>query len=474
MVGICSYGAYVPLYRLTREEMGKLEGKMAGPGERSVAGFDEDGLTMAVAAAKDCMSGVDVQATDGLLFASTTSPFAEKQMASMVASVIGVGNGAFTMDCANSLRAGTSAMKLAVDAIKNGSKRVLVTAADCRLGKPLSMLEQNLGDGAGALLLGDSDVAVSIEGFHSVSSEFIDLWRPAGDRFVHSWQDRFAVVGGYQPIGKKAIAEAMKKFGLEAKDFAKVIISGPDARSISGLATSLGFDAKAQLQNPLFNMMGNTGTAFPLMLLVAALEEAKPGDKILLASYGDGVDVFLLQVNEGIEKLRSLRGIGSYLKSKRALPSYAKYLRLRHLFPAEGSRFTDIIVSLSQVWRERASLMKLHASKCNQCGFVEFPIRRICAKCHSKDDYAEVNLTDQKVTLYSFSTDSNPMMPECTDPPVGRAVVDFDGGARMEVEMVDYGAIEDLKVGMPMEMTFRRYERQGDVPAYSWKCTPVR
>jgi uncharacterized OB-fold protein len=156
------------------------------------------------------------------------------------------------------------------------------------------------------------------------------------------------------------------------------------------------------------------------------------------------------------------------------LPSYVKYLRLRHLFYFEASRMTPITPGLAQLWRERDSMYRLHASKCKQCGWLEFPIRRICPKCYSKDSYEQVKLLDQKVKVYSFSTDTIPTIPEVTDPPLGRAIVDFEGGARLELEMTDFGNIQDMKVGQPMEMTFRRLERQGDVAAYAWKTKPVR
>jgi len=220
--------------------------------------------------------------------------------------------------------------------------------------------------------------------------------------------------------------------------------------------------------------MGNTGAAFPLMLLVAALEQAKAGDTLLVAGWGDGVDVALVKVTDAIEKVRDRHGVLGYLASKKMLPNYLKYLRLRHLFYVEPSRMTPITPGLAQLWRERESLYKLHASKCKQCGWIEFPIRRICPKCHSKDDNEKVRLLDQKVKLYSFSTDTIPTIPEVTDPPLGRAIIDFEGGTRMELEMTDFGNIQDLKVGQPMEMTFRRLERQGDVAAYAWKCKPVR
>jgi hydroxymethylglutaryl-CoA synthase len=473
MIGICSYGAYVPLYRLAREIM-VLEGK-GGAGERAVAGADEDALTMAVDAILDCTRGMDRGSIDGLLSATTSSPFAEKQMAAAAAAALDFNDNIITADLTASLKAGLTAVKLAADMVKAGSaKKALVAATDGRLGTPLSAAESNYGDGAAALLIGDKDAIATIEGFYTFSTDFTDTWRPATDKFVHVWSDRFTVAEGYAPMMQKAIAAAMKKFGVEAKDISKLVYSGPDARSHAGIAGALKFDPKTQLQDGLFGVMGNTGAAFPLMLLVAALEQAKPGDTILVAGWGDGVDVMLLKVTDAIEKARDRHGVLGYLKSKKMLPSYVKYLRLRHLFYVEASRMTPITPGLAQLWRERDSMYKLHASKCKQCGWLEFPIRRICPKCYSKDDYEQVKLLDQKVKVYSFSTDTIPTIPEVTDPPLGRAIIDFEGGARLELEMTDFGNIQDMKVGQPMEMTFRRLERQGDVAAYAWKCKPVR
>jgi len=114
MVGICSYGAYVPLYRMTREEMGKLMGS-GGAVERSVAGADEDALTMAVDAVLDCTKGIDRQTLEGLYSATASSPFAEKQLAAVVASALDFKEQGLTADVTASLRAGTTALIMAAD-----------------------------------------------------------------------------------------------------------------------------------------------------------------------------------------------------------------------------------------------------------------------------------------------------------------------------------------------------------------------
>jgi 3-hydroxy-3-methylglutaryl CoA synthase len=132
MVGITSYGAYVPLFRLSRETIAK-----GARGEKAICNFDEDSLTMAVAATIDCLNGITRDTVDGLSLATTTSPYKEHLGATTVAMAADLRRDIYTMDFTNSLRAGTSALKAAVDAVKSGSvKKMMVATADCRLGKP--------------------------------------------------------------------------------------------------------------------------------------------------------------------------------------------------------------------------------------------------------------------------------------------------------------------------------------------------
>src|SRR5512147_2889354 len=146
MVGITSYGAYVPMTRLA---LGAIAGggRKAGPGggERSVAYFDEDSITMAVAAAMDCLRGIDRATIGGVFFASASSPYREKQAAALIAKALDLPREVITADFGDSLRAGSTALRSAVDAVKAGSARnVLVVAADCRLAAPRSPLERSL------------------------------------------------------------------------------------------------------------------------------------------------------------------------------------------------------------------------------------------------------------------------------------------------------------------------------------------
>src|SRR6185295_11167934 len=122
----------------------------------------------------------------------------EKQAASLVAKALDLRRDVMTGDVSDSLRAGTTAFRSGVDAVKAGSSRnVLVVVSDCRMGAPRSALERNFGDGAAAFLIGTGDVIAEVEHQHAITDEIIDLWRTERDQFVRSWEDRFVVEHGY-------------------------------------------------------------------------------------------------------------------------------------------------------------------------------------------------------------------------------------------------------------------------------------
>jgi len=332
MAGIVSYGAYIPIYRLSRDLIWQTWSGIPLAGEKAVANFDEDSITMAVEAGNNCLQGIDRDEVEGLFLASTSTPYKEKQCANLVAEALDLKRGTITADFANSLRAGTIAMRAALDTIAAGSaKKLLVVASDCRLGHPSTVYEGMFGDGAAAILLGSSDVVASVDGSHTHYDDIMDLWRLEGDTFVRSWEDRFIITHGYMENTQEAVKDIMEKHSLAPADFSKVVLYAYDDRRHQQLARRLGFEAQTQLQDNLFSTVGNTGAAYVLMMLVAALEEAKGSDKILLANYGDGADAFVLTVTDGIEKLAERRGIKHHLLSKLPLPNYDKYLRYRGL-----------------------------------------------------------------------------------------------------------------------------------------------
>ncbi|MBI4295440.1 MAG: OB-fold domain-containing protein [Chloroflexi bacterium] len=468
MVGIVAYGAYVPLSRL-------------GPGtngwsyrtERAVASYDEDSITMAVAAAINCLGSRDRDQIDALYFASTSSPYVEKQGATLVATAADLRRQVFTADMTNSLRAATIALKTATDSVKAGSARqALVAAADLRLAQPRSGFEPVVGDGAAALVIGDSDVAVEIVDSYSVSDELLDVWRSEGDRFIRSWEDRFILEEGYLKIVPEVVGTLLSRNKLSAKDFARAVFYAPESRRHGEMARMLGFDVKTQVQDPMAFTLGNSGAAYTLMMLTAALDAAKPGDRILLANYGNGADAFILQVTDKIDKARASHSIDSYLNTKRVMEDYQTYARWRGLLDmAPAARRPPLEVpSAVAIWRERDQNLRLHGVRCQSCGYPQFPRQRVCTRCHTKDQFEPVRFSDKGAILFTYSFD---YLGPTLEPPLVISVINFDGGGRMVAEMTDRD-LKQVKINMPLEMTFRRLHTVDGIHNYYWKCMPVR
>ena len=472
MVGITSIGAYIPRYRLSREEIGRFWRAKGIGGEKAVAGYDEDTVTMAVAAAQDCIGRSNKRAK-GLYFASTTAPYREKQSAAIIASVIDLERKCTTADFSNSLRAGTTALKSALDAVKSGSAdQVLVAASDCRTGAPKGMFEQLLGDGAAALTIGPSEVIADIEGCYSVFNEFTDVWRKDADSFLRSGEGRFIDDIGYLPTMQEAVSKLMKAYSLRAADFSKIVFSASDSRQHGDLAKKLGFEA-SQVQDPLFSQIGNSGTAGALLMLVAALEEAKAGDRILFVNYGDGSDAFILRATQAIAGIQTKPMMKDRLANKRPI-DYGTYLNWRDLIPLEASSLPERgEPSLVSRWRERRVIASLSGVRCRKCGTPQIhPIGqtiRVCIVCQSKDEFDDYKFSDKKGKLFTYSIDH---LQPTKNPPGLNGVVDFDGGGRLICELTDC-ELSQVRIGMPVEMTFRKLSQGKGIVNYFWKARPL-
>ncbi len=472
MAGIVSFGAYIPKYRLNVSDIAQFWRTRGSSGEKSVAGYDEDSITMAVAAAQDCMRTGN-QDIDGLYFATTTNPYKEKQGAAIIASAADLRTELRTADFTNSVRSGSIAMRAAMDAVKSGSlKKVLVVASDSRLGALQGKFEQLLGDGAAAVGIGQDSPLAEIEECYSIFSDFTDVWRTEKDNFVQSAEGRFIEVAGYGPVMQETISGLLKKCGAAAKDFAKIIFPASGIREHADLAKRLGFE-KAQLQDPLFASIGNTGSAAALLMLTAALEDAAPGERILFANFGNGCDAFALRVTQDIAKARQAPGLRSRLSNKTII-DYGKYLSWRDLVPVEASSLPSRAEpSISTRWRDRKSVTALHGVRCRNCGTPQLhPIGqaiRVCAVCQSKDSFDDYRFSDKRGKLFSYAIDQ---LQPTKNPPGLNGVIDFDEGGRLLCELTDYD-LDKVKIGMPVEMTYRKMYQGDGLINYFWKAKPV-
>ena len=469
MVGITSFEAYIPAYRLSRDEISRAWASRSMGGERAVAKYDEDSLTMGVAATIGCMKRGQ-QPADGLFFASTTSPYKEKQAATIMAAAADLPRETRTADFTDSLRAATIAMHSAADAVKSGTaQNIIVSASDCRMGAGKSQFEQLFGEGAAAIAIGKENVIASIEGSHSVFSELLDMWRLEGDPFTQAWEERFIVTEGYLKTMQQVISETMEKYQLTQTDFSKAVYSAPDRKSHSSLARRLGFDMDTQVQDPLFDTIGNTGTATLPMMLVGALDEANPGDLILVANYGDGADALILKVTENIKGFDRNQKVMERLPKKIQI-TYERYLNWRDLVPLqELPRPESRPPSITCLWRESKSVLAFYGTKCQECGTAQYPPQRVCANCQTKDQFEEYKFSHRKGEIFTYTLD---YLTSNKESPAVVAMVDFEGGGRIMCEVTECEPSE-IKVGMAVEMCFRKLGQKGGIKNYFWKARPV-
>ncbi len=480
MTGIVSYGAYIPRYRIDRKiiykAMGWLNPATYMPGEKAVANYDEDSLTMAVAAGLDCLNDIDSAVVDGAFFASTTFPYKERQSAQILSDAFNLRADIRTADFADSLKAGTTAVLTALDSVKAGSAgNVIVCASDTRTGKAGSAQEELFGDGAAALLLGNDNLIARALGSYSVSYDFIDHWRADGDLYDRQWEDRMIRDVAYKQFISDAINGVLGKCGLAAGDIAKAAYPCLYAADHKAIARKLGLEEK-QVQEPMINNVGFTGTGNPLMLLVAALEDAKPGDKILVASFGTGSDAIIFEVTDAIEKIRSSRrGIRKNLEAKRSLDSYEKMASFRGMLPVEkGIRGEEMpFTPFSELWRLRDQVHGLIGSRCTKCGTPQFPAQKMCVNpdCEVIGEMEKYRFSNKKAKLLMFTADNLAFSPS---PPEMYGMIDFEGGGRYQFNITDTDS-DALSVGMPMEMSFRKkyVDTKFGVHGYFWKAVPI-
>jgi len=475
MIGITSYGVHVPFYRLSRQTINDFWGKGSGKGEKAVAGPDEDTITMGVQAACECIEDQDKNDIGALYFASLTPPYTQKQSASIIRTALNLRKETHTLDFSNSLRVGTGAIKAALDAVSAGStKKIIVIASESPLAPPDSPKELEYGDGAVAFVIGNSDVAVNVEGSCSITSEFMDIWRLPQDRFSQEWEDRFIRDEGYLRLLPQVVSGLLKKYNLKPEDFDRVVYNGIESRSHRTVAQKMGFNYQTQVQDPLYNNIGNTGAASALMILASALEEAKPGERILLANYGDGGDAYILRVTENIEDLKKKKKFKTSLNSMMMLPSYGKYQRFKKLVDREIDRRPAPRTSPTHYFRESKQLFGLVGQRCKSCGHEQFPRQRICMWCYSRmeksEEYDDVPLATQKGNLFTFSMDERAPV---DDLPNVLCVVDLEGGARFYGLMTDRDTTK-IEIGQKMEFVFRKINDGQGVHNYFWKVRPVR
>ena len=483
MFGICSYGGYVPRYRLNRKKIFEAMGWMNpgtianSKGEKSVASFDEDSITMAAAAGIDCLNGLDRSRIQGIYLASTTLPYKERLNAGILAGALALDEKTTrSADFSGSLKAGTTAILSALESVESRRvKDIMVCSSDCRLGKPGSSQEMIFGDAAAAFLFGDEDVIAEFKGGCSSTYDFVDHYRGENAKYDRQWEDRWIRDMGYDVLIPEIVKSLLEKTQLKIEDFSKVIYPCHYNSARKKLNKVLGITPEMD-QNSLLAEIGDVGAAQPLIMLANALEEAKPGDKLMLIGFGSGCDALYFEVTENINKKRSMKGISGYLNEKANLDKYAKYLVWRDILPGDlGLRAeVDLWTRWSLNWRKRKAILSLTGSKCTHCGTVQYPPQTVCVnpECVTAHEMEDFLFSDKLGRVVSFTGDN---LSASYDPPAIYGAVEFEGGGKCMFDFTDCD-LDSMVVGMPVYMSFRRkyFDPKRDISGYFWKAVPVK
>ncbi len=483
MTGITAYGAYIPLRRLQRKAISAANAWVApnlkGAGEKAMASWDEDAVTLAVEAARDCVPASDALKdrahVDAAYFASTTMPFSDRQNAGIVSAALNLPQTAATADLTGSMRAGITALLTALDAVASGrAKTPLVMAGEHRKARAASSEEMRYGDAGAAVTLGKDKVIAKFLGAHSVSLDFVDHFRGDGEDFDYAWEERWVRDEGYSKIVPAAIKALLEKTGVAAADIAHFILPCPFAKLDQTIAKLSGIDP-AKVRDNLAAKVGDAGAAHALLMLVHALEEAKPGDKILVAQFGQGCDVVLFEVTPEITKLSKRNGVNGALARRREENNYMKYLAFNGLIELEkGMRAeVDKRTALTVLYRKSDMLMGLVGGKCNVCGTAQYPRSRICVNpnCKAVDSQDPFGFSEIPGSVLSWSAD---FLTYSMDPPNHYGMITFADGGRFMADITD---VEQGQVdsGMKVRMVFRikDFDPKRGFRRYFWKAVPA-
>ena len=461
MSGIISYGSYLPYFRLARAAMG------GGRGERAVASYDEDAVSLAVEAARDAIgtsNGIDT-----LVFATTNPPYAEKLNAATLQAALNLPETVRSIELTGTTRMGLGALLLGADLAEAG-RRALICAGDVIVGAPGGPRESRSGDGAVAFVTGPGEDAIArILGQASATTEVLDVWRLPQETFTKQWEERFGadILAPYiVDTAKRALAAA----GVTVEQLSQVIVDSSNARAGAGLPRALGLKPE-QVADSLATTVGRTGAAHAGLLLARALDQGVAGDRILVVSAGDGCDAIVLELTDRVTTGRAPHSVDRWIDAKRNDLPYTSYLKWRGILPFEPPRRPDPDRPAAAPMR-RAEHWKYGfvGSRCTKCDTRHLPPQRVCVKCAAVDEMQEEAFVNTSCKVATYTLDH---LAYSMQPPVVAAVVDFDGGGRMRCELTDVDP-QAVGIGDELEMTFRRLYTGGGVHNYFWKARPRR
>jgi 3-hydroxy-3-methylglutaryl CoA synthase len=481
MVGITGYGAYAPRLRLSRAAVAKAHAWLnpglasKAKGERAMANWDEDSLTMAVEACRDCLGPSDDRShIQALLFATTTAPFADRLNAGIIAAALTLEPTIGAGDVTGSQRAGVTALSTALVAARGArGKHILVAAADKRRARAASAQELDFGDAGAAIRVGEDDVLADWIGGAVRTVDFVDHFRGEGEAFDYHWEERWIRDEGFNKIVPPALAQALTSAGLSGSDIDTFILPCIYKGVGESLAKKAGVKPEA-VADQLAATVGEAGCAHALVMLAHALETARPGQVILVAQFGQGCEVNIFRVTDKIGAFKPQRGLSGWLALRKEETNYLKYAVFNDLLDWDrGMRAEkDNKTALTTLHRHNDMILGLVGGRCRETGVVQFPRSRVSVNPQNPavDTQDPYKFAERAATVLTWSADH---LTFALSPPNHYGMMVFEGGGRifMDITDVDPG---DVDSGTAMRMVFRikeRDEKRG-FTRYFWKAAP--
>jgi hydroxymethylglutaryl-CoA synthase len=337
-VGIVSYGAYIPRFRIRVEEIAKVWG--ANPNsiidglmvyEKSVPDLDEDTITIAVEAARHAINraGIDPQEIGALYTGSESHPYAVKPSSTVVAEAIGATPNLTVADFEFACKAGTAAIQTCMGMVDSGMIKLgMAIGADVSQGAPGDALEYTAAAGGVAYVIGKKDLVANIESTYSFTTDTPDFWRREGMPYPEHG-GRFTGEPGYFKHVASAAQGLMNKMGTKPSDYDYAIFHQPNGKFPTRVAKMLGFNSEQIKPGLVVTRLGNTYSGSCMMGLAATLDIAKAGDRIFMTSFGSGAgsDSFSYTVTDRIEQIRNGAPSVEKLLADPIYINYATYAR---------------------------------------------------------------------------------------------------------------------------------------------------
>ncbi len=340
MVYIAGYGAYVPTYRIKTSEIARVWGeeqerieKGLGILEKAVGGVDEDSATIATEAARNALARAKInpKKIGALYVGSESHPYAVKPTATMVAEAIGATPNLTAADLEFACKAGTAGLQMimgmvASDMIEYG----MTIGADTAQGRPGDALEYSAGSGGAAFIVGKNKGVAKIESTFSFTTDTPDFWRRQGSDYP-SHGGRFTGAPAYFKHVMGATKGILEKTNSKVTDYDYVVFHQPNAKFPLEVGKKLGVPPEKLKTGLLTPTIGNTYSGASMVGLVAVLDEANAGARILVTSFGSGAgsDAFTLTVTDGIEEARNLAPLLKDYVARKQYIDYSTYIKFR-------------------------------------------------------------------------------------------------------------------------------------------------